>query len=108
LGSLNYVVESADSCAHAAGWSPVRERNLLDPKLSERYVLISADRGRSMNLPGLVDSLCYDYLSGSSHVVAGASLVGFGIAPVKDLTEDRNDRISLLLLSGPSAEIFFD
>jgi hypothetical protein len=107
-GSLSYVVEASESCAGTGGWTAIREKSLLGKDTAEKYAIVDSERGRTLNLPGLVDSFCYDYLSGGAHVLEGSSVVGFGIMPVKDLTEGRSDRLSLLLLSGPSAEIFFD
>lgn len=106
-GALTYVIEKAASCSSPEA-QPVREGVLLSPKFRDQYALLTPEQGAGHGLPGLVTSFCYDSLSGSSALLSGASLVGFGFISVKDLTENRMDRVSLLLLNGPSAEISFD
>ena len=66
--------------------------------------------GGAWGVAGLGSSFCYDYLAGSEAVLGGKRLAGFAIAPVKDLALEpvRKDRVSVLLLAGPSAEISFE
>lgn len=101
-GSLRYSVEKAFGCQDP-GVSVVRTGSLVAESRLSDYRLM---RGGS----GLVDSFCYDYLAGSEAVLRGESVVGFGVMPAKDLTapEGRVDRASVILLSGPSAEISFE
>ncbi len=105
---LGYVVERAGSCS-ATQWSIVKEGSLmLAPFSSAVEVLLTPEEGNGLGIPGLIDTFCYDDLAGSSAVLQGQSLVGFGIIPSPDLADHRVNRISTLLLKGPSAEISFE
>ncbi len=105
--SLAYVVEKAESCA-SGSWQAVRAGSLLSGASRGGYQLMDAETGRLLGIPGLIESFCYDYLAGSSLVLNGRTLSGFAVTPVNDLTEKRTDRMALLLLKGPSAEISFE
>ncbi|MBC7691108.1 MAG: hypothetical protein H7222_05015 [Methylotenera sp.] len=108
VGSTAYTVEKSPSCQDTSG-KVVRSGELMKATDIGAFTVITSSEGRALNLPGLVEQFCYDPLSGMAPV-AGASdkLAGVGIIQLKDLTEKRLDRIALLLLSGPSAEISFD
>jgi hypothetical protein len=104
---LSYSIEKVPNCSETTG--QVTRTGSLQPKDSENaYAWFDPAVAKEMGIPGLVKEFCYDYLAGSGSVLKGESVVGFGIIPVKDLAEKKLDRMSLLLLSGPSAEISFD
>jgi hypothetical protein len=73
-----------------------------------QLVFLSPTEGTLLGIPGLVQSFCYDHLSGSSAPLQGQELVGFGIIPEADLAIKRTDRVTVLLLSGASGEMMFD
>jgi hypothetical protein len=75
---------------------------------ADKYMWLIPTRGTELGVSGLVGEFCYDYLAGSGAVLKGQDIIAFGIIPAKDLTEKHLDRLSVLLLSGPSAEISFD
>jgi hypothetical protein len=104
---VSYVIEKIPSCSASQG-EIVHTGTLLPPGTRDEFLWVSPSRGDQLGVPGLVDEFCYDYLAGSGAVLKGQSVVGFGIIPVSDLTEKRIDRLSVLILSGPSAEISFD
>jgi len=107
-GSLTYQVEKSTSCS-VPHHEVVRTGALLTEATREAFRVLDTDEGQKIQIPGLVREICYDYLAGSSAVLHGNGVAGFAIAPVKDLTETgRIDRVSVLLLSGASAEISFD
>jgi hypothetical protein len=106
-GNIDYVVEKLSSCTAAEG-EKVRASSLGEGVKSSQYTWVSPNRGSELQVPGLVTDFCYDYLVGNGAILQGNPVVGFGIIPVNDLTEKRLDRLSLLLLSGSSAEISFD
>lgn len=100
-------VEKAARC-DAAEWSMIR-RFAFSPNQSLR--LISMAEAPALNIPGVVDEFCYDPFLGNRWAAPpyeGTKAAAFAIAPVKDLTESRTDRLGLLLLSGASAEISFE
>ena len=107
FGTLDYVIEQANGCSDLQG-VPVRNGSLMKESDRGQFVLIDPAQGQNMGIPGLVTEFCYDFLSGSGAILEGKSLVGFAILPAKDLTDRRMDRVSTLLLSGPSAEISFE
>jgi hypothetical protein len=72
--------------------------------LKDEFVVLSSDQGVGLGVPGLLREICYDPTQGS--VLEENN--GFGVISVKDLTEKRLDRLTILLVSGPSAEISFD
>ncbi|MGZ3698094.1 MAG: hypothetical protein ACXWPM_04620 [Bdellovibrionota bacterium] len=102
--ALALMVEKGRSCADSQ-FAPVRQIRL---ESSGEFGVLTPNQGAALGIPGLVSSFCYDSLSGSDAVLHGEALVGFGLIPVNDLTARRMDRISILLLKGPSAEISFD
>lgn len=118
-GKLSYAVEKLESCSSQHG-EIVRSGTLSssaalttdvvpESKESNRgYTWLSESAGTELQVPGLVQEFCYDYLLGSSATQQDGVIIGFGIISVKDLTEKRLDRLSLLILSGTSAEISFD
>jgi hypothetical protein len=111
-GSLSYQVERVKSCAEAKG-VVLRTEALLSKSKLGSYVLLTSQQGVEIGAPGLVQSFCYDYLAGSEGALNGQTIIGFGIMPAQDLsannlTAPRMDRLSVLLLSGPLAEISFD
>lgn len=113
VGSLDYVVERSESC-QSSGGSQVRLGSLLTKTSSfltgsaGSFVLLSSEMGEKAGIPGLVTEFCYDPLQGSAPFLSGKSQVGFGIAPADDLASERLDRLSVLLISGSSAELLFD
>lgn len=106
-GRLSFIVERLANCAAVSG-EKMRSSTLVDEFFGEKYAWISSAAGMALEVPGLVNEFCYDSLAGNAAFVQGQSIVGFGIISVKDLAEKRLDRLSVLLLSGPSAEISFD
>lgn len=106
-GSLDYVVERAQSCSDASP-KPERAGSLAAPGSAGAFSLLTAADGARLGLQGLTDSICYDYLAGSDATLRGEPMVGFGIMSVNDLTEGRADRLAILIASGPSAEISFE
>jgi hypothetical protein len=108
---LTYTVEKVETCADpigAASTSVVRTGDLLRQAHLNDYVLLNPAQGKELGVPGLVDSFCYDSLSGSTATAKDEAISGFGIVSVKDLAEKRTDRISLLIFKGPLAELSFE
>jgi hypothetical protein len=104
---LNYVVEQLTECASPQG-EIKRAASLVNDSLGDLYSWIAPLVGKDLGIPGVVGEFCYDYLAGSYAAQKGEAVIGFGIIPAKDLGEKRLDRLSLLLLSGPSGEMSFD
>ena len=102
-GSLTFVIEKVSNCQAASGVT-LRTGDLLKEPEQSTFILMSSENGRMLGVPGLIEQFCYDPFKGAN--ITGLNAVG--IISAKDLTERRLDRISLLLLSGPSAEISFD
>jgi hypothetical protein len=104
---FNYVVEKISACNGSQG-EVVRSEYLVNDEIKGSYARISTLFGSEMGVPGMSDQFCYDPLQGSNAAIRGDDVVGFGVIPATDLTEKRMDRISVLLISGISAEISFD
>lgn len=102
--TLSYVIERSSSCSLSG--SAVRSGKLVSE--AGIFVLLNKEKGDEAGIPGLIKEFCYDSLSGSEPTSFGHSVTGFGVIPVKDLTNKRFDRLSLLLLSGASAELSFE
>jgi hypothetical protein len=61
----------------------------------------------------LAESFCYDFLAGSDATLRNEPVMGFAVGPVTDLTREsaadrRLDRVAVVLLTGPSAEVSFE
>jgi hypothetical protein len=106
-GSLDFVVEKAESCSSAA-FEEARKGALLSGKGSVPFQLLNRQKAGEAGIPGVVTEFCYDPLQGNSNVLQSKESVGFAIAPANDLTANRFDRLAILLVSGPSAEVSFD
>jgi hypothetical protein len=106
-GYLEYRIEKAASCSDP---KPILARTgrLFEGAAYSKYQLMTTALGVESGIPGLIQDFCYDYLSGSDTILKGEAVAGFGIAPAKDLAEKRLDRISILLINGPSAMPVFD
>ena len=106
-GDLFYSVEKVLNCSAQSG-ELIRSGSLKTRARNEKFSWISSEKGREIGIPGLVNEFCYDYLAGSGSALRGDPVVGFGIIPVNDLAGNRMDRLSILLLTGTSAEASFD
>ncbi len=104
---LQYVIESVEQCGASQGETK-KTGALVREDLLSSYLLVSSKKARELGIPGLVTEFCYDFLSGNSMAVKGEAVIGLGVLPANDLSENRLDRLSVLLLSGPSAEMSFD
>lgn len=102
-----FQVEKLDKCSSPTG-TVVRTGSLVSPNQISKYRFLTRQMGESLSIPGLLEEFCYDPLQGSETAVRGENVAGFAIAPVKDLTDRRTDRIAVLLLMGPSAELSFE
>lgn len=108
-GSLDYRVEQTARCDDpGSAAKTVRTGSLVSGTHAADYVLLSKKAGEEISVPGLLEEFCYDPLTGSAPFSRGESITGFGVVPAKDLTANRLDRLSVLLMSGPSAEVSFE
>ena len=106
---LNYTILKLASCSSPSSTGAVVSTgSLLRASHLDEFALLAPNEGRDFGMPGLVESICYDPLTGSASTPQDQSISGFGIIPVKDLTDKRQDRISLMIFKGPSAEVSFE
>lgn len=113
-GNLSFTVEKLKKCptsqqklADEPG-ELIRTTSLNIGPSNGTYTWISPEQGATLQIPGLVSQFCFDPLVGSNLAEIGKKVAGFGVISVNDLTEKRLDRMSLLLLTGSSAEITFE
>ena len=104
---LAYSIEKVENCQAEKG-DKIRTGHFVTEANREKYAWLTPAEGAELNIPGLVKEVCYDDLSGNSAFAHGEEVVGIGVIPANDLTEKRLDRVSVLLLTGPSAEISFN
>ena len=104
-GRLEYRVEAVANCGSTQPGRPVREGALTS---GGALALLSATDGAELGIPGLLETFCYDALGGSELDARGEPLAGFGIVSTADLAEKRIDRVAVLLLRGPNAELAFE
>jgi hypothetical protein len=101
----NYVVTKINDCDAEQGevaWSGA----LVNEESKE--IWLSPEQGLNLGIPGLTDQFCYDPLLGAAVAENEDTLAGFGFIPVRDLSEKRTDRVSILLVSGELGEFTFD
>jgi hypothetical protein len=103
--SLSYTVEKVQHCSDAQG---VKLRTSELRQTSEALAWLPPSQGEALGIPGLVSDFCYDPWLGNHWSLQGQPLVGFAILPAQDLQSHRLDRLSILLIQGPSAEMIFD
>jgi len=105
--NLSYTIERVADCSVSQG-ELIKSASIDRKFILEDYAWFTPAQSAEQNIPGIISSFCYDHLLGSFVATQGQTVVGFGIVPVKDLAEKRVDRLSLILLTGASAEISFD
>lgn len=98
---LDYQIEKISDCKSNSAGQAYSSGHLLSEGEKDEFLILPPENGSSLELPGLVKEFCYDPIKENDEVL------GFAIIPVKDLANSRFDRYSLLILSGPSAEISF-
>jgi hypothetical protein len=114
---LKYRVQKIKSCTDnpVIPIGPETENHLLDETVSSQLQFISKATGSEIDIPRLTEEFCFDALSGSSATENAA--LGVGIIPVTDLTNlendgnltnSRNERAAILLITGNSAEFSFN
>ena len=111
-GTLEYAVQKVTSCT-ALDAVVVEEGNLLETSIADGFRILNFGDSSRLRLPGLIDSICYDPLAGMENFANDDSMKAFAIAPIHDvavnsLTEARMDRIAILFMKGPSAELTFE
>ena len=116
-GSLDYVVERAQNCSESSfqferEGSFRREKSSWFDRMRDEsggdLALVSPDQASQLGLRGIVEHYCYDYLAGSDGILRDEPLTGFAVIPVKDLANDRMDRLSVLLSQGASGDLSFE
>ncbi len=104
---LRLRVEQAESCT-SERFEPDSEFELLaGDSRRDQLGWIEPAKGREAGIPGLLSRICFDPYLGSEATPQSTSVAGFGIAPVRELTETP-ERYSVVVLTGPSAEISFE
>lgn len=102
---LTVSVEWGPSC-DSSQFTPAPDFMLLerDPA-RDRLGWVAASRGRELGIPGLLDEFCYEPVHGGRETAKPQALAGFMVAPVSELTPERQASV---LIRGPSAEISFE
>ncbi|OFZ18408.1 MAG: hypothetical protein A2X94_15065 [Bdellovibrionales bacterium GWB1_55_8] len=104
-GTSTYRIEKLKSCNEPGTASLVREAPLhTSPRTN--LTIVRPEQSARLGIPGLLTEYCYDPLVGSA--VSTTSPAAIGIISQADSREERTDRLSVVLLSGPSADISFD
>lgn len=99
--SLDFdVVEKAKCDDVAAMGSPVRSGSIDTEKKSHQ--ILSKELANEFNLPGIESKFCYSALTGAR------ALQGMAVISREDAQSHRGDRVSVIILTGESAEISFD
>ncbi len=100
---VDFKIERLATCADSQG-ALVRSGSLG----SFGAIVLSASQGEELAVPGLTHQFCFDPLSGSEAARGLAPVLGFGLISAADFAEKRTDRLSILILRGPSAEPVFE
>ena len=107
-GSLSYKVETVQRCGGELLNSIEGYPETLGGASSDEFRLLNSEQGIALGIPGLVASFCYDPVEEAPGLKQDESVLGFGFITVKDLSDQRSDRVSIVLLRGKSAEISFN
>lgn len=105
-GSIAYRIERVASCSDPAAAGTLLRSDVLIHGAG--YVLVGPARGKALGIPGLLESFCYDPEQGNMEASKGDAVSGFAVIPAQDLAAGRLDRMSLLVLTGASAEVSFE
>ncbi len=105
---LTYQIEKIPNCKSREAGEILRTGTFESTAQTGSFRLLSSQLGSELGIPGLQESFCYDHLEGFSAASDGKQVVGFGVISSRDFDQKRLDRISILLLSGPSAEVSMD
>jgi hypothetical protein len=111
--SLDYVIEKLKTCSDPKG--EVTENGTLAwAQIQSRYTWLTPEKGKLLEVPGLSSEVCYDPLLGiqtaavSDVKMTDQKVIGFGILPVKDLSNHEIDNLSIVLLTPPEGEVTFE
>lgn len=104
---LAFRIAQVSSCNDRVVSREVRSGSLTAFTAQRGMRLVNSTDSEKWSLQPMVHSICYDPLMPTQPLEQDVPRV-VGIAPVNDLTEGRLDRLSVLYLSGNSAEISFD
>jgi len=105
--TLDYHVETSLTCRDAKK-KVIRRGTLLKGSKVGKYLLLSAQEGEQLSVPGLVTSFCYDFVWGSENYSQGNAVTGMGIIPAADMNIGVTHRISVLVFEGESAKLSFN
>lgn len=104
---LEYSIEKLKDCAETRG-QVIEASHLHSLGSQSAYTWLTPEKGSSLGVPELATEFCYDPFQGGDYPKNPSQIVGFGILPVKDLSNDRLDNLSIVLLTGPSGEVTFE
>ena len=106
-GQLEYAIEKLKSCLDAKG-DVVEESIFLTSRSQSSFTWLTPDQGSRLGVPELATEFCYDPFKGGDYPQNPSQVIGFGIAPVKDLSNDQLENLSIVLLTGESSEVTFE
>jgi len=98
--NLSYKIFEANHC-DSDNFSVLEEKKFEN----KDYIFISPQDADKAKLKGIVQSYCFDPSVGVNFNHQSNYAVGFGVINVKDMTEGRFDRLSILIIEGNSAEM---
>ncbi|MBL7715011.1 MAG: hypothetical protein JNL01_06045 [Bdellovibrionales bacterium] len=105
---MTFEVTGHTDCRHTESGFPIRAGIL---KSRSELQILSKDQQGNFGLAQLVDEFCFQSREGVSFAKAtdpNVQALGFAVLPAADVDAMRSDRLSLLVLSGPSAEISYE
>ncbi len=108
---LSAKIQTLDRCSDRNELHTERTFNLVADGQDLKHVFLDPRRADQLDLPGMVNEVCIDYLSGiyfDQKISGQIQTLAVGLVPVKDLTENRLDRVSILIIRGKNGEISFN
>ena len=100
LENGHFQMETVSQCDSEKVLSVIRQGSW--PDVDGGLKILSAEEAKRLSLKLANDRICFDPVFGLDGVKSRKVLV---VAPVKDLSEDRLDRASYVILEGESAKI---
>ena len=106
---LRLIHETASNCA-SKDWQGLDAITLGRPGDEARWELLTSSSAVERGVPGILDRFCYDPINGYSvdKALTVEEYAGWGIAPLQDRQANRLDRLAVVFVRGPGADLQFE
>jgi hypothetical protein len=107
-GAIWILSEAVGSCYDFTERREISRVQLSTPAQGRRFDVLTEGLAMNLSLQNLSQQFCYDPEKGQVMKSSNAPFTALGLIPVKDLSEKRLDRVTILRVTGPQASLSFE